>query len=174
MDQTAFGDAGAIMQLFRSARTRAIARGGAVLVTMTASPPADRGTFMLYENTIAGVPSSTCGPPTDWTATVAGQIVTAIDGVNLNGSPEADASLQAVVLWTSGAVPITNQSSLCVCFTPLGRSYVYVGPMKTANFSGFAFSSSPIEIDLQRPGIATVRSVLVPQTGMARLFSKVP
>jgi hypothetical protein len=41
-------------------------------------------------------------------------------------------------------------------------------------FSGVTLSYSPIEIDVQRSGINTVRAVLVPQTGMARLFSKVP
>jgi hypothetical protein len=50
---------------------------------------------------------------------------------------------------------------------------VWPGSIKTANFTGLAFSSSPIEIDLQRTGINTVRAILVPQTGMARLFSKV-
>ena len=174
MDQTTYGDAGAIMQLFRSARTRAIARGGATLVAMTAASPADRGTFLLYENLVAGVPSSTCGPPTDWSGGTGGQVVPLIDGVNLNGNPEADASIQAVVMWDNNAAPATSQSSLFVCFTPLGRSYVYAGPIRTANmFSGASFSFSPIEIDLQRTGINTVRSILVPQTGMARLFSKV-
>jgi Tfp pilus assembly protein FimT len=44
IDRNAYDDAGSIMQLLRSARTHAIARGGAVLVSMTFSA-ADRGTF---------------------------------------------------------------------------------------------------------------------------------
>ena len=104
MDQTAYGDAGAITQLFRSARTRAIGWGAAMLISATASA-ADRGTFMLYQNTIGGVPSTTCGPPTDWSGAAAGQVVTAVDGVNLNGNAEADASLQATIWWTAGAAP---------------------------------------------------------------------
>ncbi len=143
-----------------------------MLVTMTAGAPADRGTFILYENTIGGVPSSTCGPPTNW-AGGSGQVVTPIAGVNLNGSAEADASIQATILWDAAAAPATPQGSLYACFTPLGRSFVYVGAMGLQMFSGAAFSFSPIEIDIQRTGINTVRSILVPQTGMARLFSKV-
>jgi type II secretory pathway pseudopilin PulG len=175
MDQTAYGDAGAITQLFRSARTRAIGWGAAMLISATASA-ADRGTFMLYQNTIGGVPSTTCGPPTDWSGAAAGQLVTVIDGVNLNGNAEADASLQATVLWPAGAGPGASQNSLFVCFTPLGRSYIYAaGTIRTPTmFSGVTLSYSPIEIDVQRSGINTVRAVLVPQTGMARLFSKVP
>ena len=48
-DRHAYQDAGAIMQLFREARLRAVARGGATLVTMTTNGTTDRGTFMLYE-----------------------------------------------------------------------------------------------------------------------------
>ena len=177
MDQTAYGDAGAIMQLFRSARTRAIGWGAAMLVSATASG-SDRGTFTLYQNAIGGVPSTTCGPPTDWSGAAAGQVVTAVDGVNLNGNAEADASLQATIWWTAGAAPSAGQNSLpslFVCFTPLGRSYVSTGAIRTPTmFSPATLSYSPIEIDLQRTGVSTVRAVLVPQTGMARLFSKLP
>src|ERR1019366_356827 len=48
-DRHAYNDAGSIMMLFRSARTRAVARGGAVLISMASNGATDRGTFIMYE-----------------------------------------------------------------------------------------------------------------------------
>src|SRR5260221_3229630 len=50
IDRHAYDDAGQIMQLFREARTRAVARGGAVLISMTFNGTSDRGTFAMYES----------------------------------------------------------------------------------------------------------------------------
>src|SRR5579872_4629941 len=46
-DRAAYDDAGSIMQLFREARTRAVARGAAQLVTMSSNGLTDRGTFQI-------------------------------------------------------------------------------------------------------------------------------
>jgi Tfp pilus assembly protein FimT len=175
MDQTAYKDAGAIMQLVRSARTRAIARGGALLITMTSSGTVDRGTFLLYENTskVGGIPSTTCGPPTDWSGLTSTQTVALIDGVNLNGTAESDAALQTTLTFPPGTSVATGE--LCVCFTPVGRSYVFAcsASLQYGMFAGATYASAPIEIDVTRTGILGKRSVFVPPTGMARLISKV-
>ena len=74
-DRHAYQDAGAIMQLFREARLRAVARGGAMLVSMTASGTTDRGTFQLYEADAQNAgsalatyqtPIPSCKSPTLW------------------------------------------------------------------------------------------------------------
>ena len=43
IDRNAYDDAGMIMELFREARTRAVARGGAILISMTFDGPARQG-----------------------------------------------------------------------------------------------------------------------------------
>ena len=120
-DHVAYSDAGSIMMLLRQARMRAIARGGAELVAMTANGTSDRGTFGLWEavtlnpNGGAGsarLPVPNCSAPTQWGTPVASygaqapitvvasgmqgnnqQSVVFIDGVNLNTTA---ASVQTV------------------------------------------------------------------------------
>ncbi|HEX8795685.1 MAG TPA: prepilin-type N-terminal cleavage/methylation domain-containing protein [Polyangiaceae bacterium] len=76
-DREAYTDAGSIMMLFREARMRAIARGGAEMVAMTANGVTDRGTFGLWEATqnnpgagaagsAARLPMPSCMAPTLW------------------------------------------------------------------------------------------------------------
>ncbi len=115
-DREAYTDAGSIMMLLRQARMRAIARGGAELVAMTANGTTDRGTFGLWEAVTqnpnaagsgARLPVPNCSSPTAWGTPVASygaqapitvvannvlgsvtnsQSVVFIDGVNLNTS----------------------------------------------------------------------------------------
>jgi prepilin-type N-terminal cleavage/methylation domain-containing protein len=113
-DREAYTDAGSIMMLLREARMRAIARGGAEMVSMTANGLNDRGSFGVWEavtlnpNASSGaarLPSPTCMAPTVWGQPVANfgatglitvanglqgnnqQSVLFVDGVNLNGLP---------------------------------------------------------------------------------------
>src|ERR1019366_4179199 len=153
IDRNAYDDAGSIMQLLRSARTRAVARGGAVLVAMTFNGMADRGTFQMFEAVgvnpgnqggLARAPIGTCKAPVNW--------------VPLAGSPQA-AVTQAYI-----------------CFTPLGRTYYSDtgGPV----FDGLQPMVTPLEFRVQRMNgnapVGTIRSVLLPPNGMARVFSHVP
>jgi type II secretory pathway pseudopilin PulG len=177
-DRDTFDDAGAIMQLLRAARARAIGRGGATLVSMTYSNPGDRGTFLVYEAVApnpggaAGSqsPVATCKWPTTWTLAS----MTPIDTVNLN-SPSGVSSVE--VLANINAVPNiynptkTPQSPMYVCYTPLGRSYVSFGPSGTPSFGGQQATIFPIAIDVTNGTSATTRTVLVPPNGMARIFS---
>jgi prepilin-type N-terminal cleavage/methylation domain-containing protein len=76
-DREAYTDAGSIMMLFREARMRAIARGGAEMLSMSAGGPGDRGTFGLWEavtsnpgttgsTTAPRLPAPSCMTPTIW------------------------------------------------------------------------------------------------------------
>jgi prepilin-type N-terminal cleavage/methylation domain-containing protein len=177
-ERDTFNDAGAIMQLFRAARARAIGRGGATLVAMTYSNGTDRGTFLVYEavaanpNGAAGTqsPVATCKWPTDWTLSS----LTPIDSVNLN-PPTGVSSVE--VLANINAVPNlfnpnkTAESALYVCYSPLGRSYVSTGPTGAPTFGGQQATLYPIGIDVTNGNSVTVRTVLVPPNGMARVFS---
>jgi type II secretory pathway pseudopilin PulG len=184
-DRLAYDDAGAIMQLLRSARTHAIARGGAVLVHMSAADGTDRGTFQMFEavtNNSAGAggartPVASCKTPTDWTPVASGQPnanVLRIDGVNLNDTLETNADISAK-LWRYVAPSNagTSQSTLNVCWTPLGRSYIATGDQKALMFDGQTPAVTPLEIAVQRAGGGTIRSVVLPPNGMARVFSHV-
>ncbi|MDP9002231.1 MAG: prepilin-type N-terminal cleavage/methylation domain-containing protein [Myxococcota bacterium] len=188
LDSHAYEDAGAIMQLFRSARTRAIARGGAVLVTMTASGVADRGTFMMYEAVAANpgtagntglnrTPVATCKTPTAWPPLNAGNTgIVFIDGVNLNGLIEVQADIQTqMFIYTSPANATANAigAGANICWTPLGRSYIALGAPSATMFNGMLPTVSPLELRVHRTGGGTYRSVLIPPNGMARVFSHV-
>ena len=185
-DRLAYDDAGAIMQLFRSARTRAVARGGAVLISMSANGAADRGTFGMYEavapNALGGLartPVSSCKAPTNWTVLNVGGLannsVLGLGSVNLNGALEIDADIQTQIFIyaspTASARAAVANGTANICWTPLGRSYVAFGPATPAMFDGLLPTISPLEIQVQRANGGTYRSVLVPPNGMARLFS---
>ncbi len=175
-DRNAYGDAGAIMGLFRSARTRAVGRGGAVLISMNADPsdPAHRGKFLMYEAVSPNAsgaaanqtPVATCKWPTNWTLAN----LTPIDGVNMNGTLEANAGITTTLLIYNSATK-TAFTDGYVCYTPLGRSYVVIGAAAQPTFDGTLSTTSPIEVQVARAGGATIRSVLIPPNGMARLFS---
>lgn len=193
-DRRAYDDAGSVMQLLRSARTRAIARGGAVLVTMTTSGTTDRGTFLMYEadttnpgaagDAGAGTntPYASCKWPMDWTNTTAPTNATfarLVDGVNLNGQFETQSDIQTQ-LFTYNTAPALLTTGANLCWTPLGRSYFAPGAPSTAMFNGSLPTTNPLEIQFVRnpgsgsssgSGGGTYRSVLVPPNGMARLFS---
>lgn len=183
-DRHAYDDAGAIMQLFRSARTRAIARGGAELITMTSDTTADRGTFQMWEAVTANAPVagltkgnnatpvSSCKSPTNWSSLVSTNTsVLFIDGVNLNGAPEADADIETTLNFY-GPTATTSPKAAYVCYTPLGHLFVNTA----AVFDTLLPNLNPFEVVVQRLGVggsATKRSVLVPPNGMARVFSHV-
>ena len=187
-DRDAYSDAGAIMQVFRSARTRAIARGSAVVVQMVTNATYPRGAVFTYEavapnpNSAAGTqtPIANCKYPTAWPIGV----LHAIDGYAISstaGSTDVLAGITAQpIVYTTGSVTGSNFTEGYVCYTPLGRSYVTISPTVTGApplatsglpvFSGLS-SVSAIEIKVTRTDGATVRSVLIPNNGMARLFS---
>lgn len=195
-DRHAYQDAGAIMQLFREARLRAVARGGATLITMTANGTSNRGTFMLYEADAQNsgavgtatyqTPVPSCKTPTLWntSATAASgssNNTVLVDGVNLNSSPENDADIETT-LNVFGVNAGTGLSQLVMCFTPLGRSYLLTpgqaGFSITAPlFDSLAPNMNVVEAQVTRgttSGLTggTTRNVLVIPNGMPRLLSQ--
>jgi prepilin-type N-terminal cleavage/methylation domain-containing protein len=183
-DRHAYDDAGAIMQLFREARTRSIARGGAVLVSMTANGAGDRGTFQLWEAVSSNVgatgvanrtPVASCKTPTSWTnLSVNNPNLLLVDQVNLNSTIETDADIEtAVVYYQDATTTKTFASGFTgyVCYTPLGRSYIAVpGPPV---FDGLLPALGTLEFKVTRAGGGNTRSVLVPPNGLARVFSHI-
>lgn len=199
LDRNAYDDAGAIMQLFRNARTRAVARGGAVLISMTSST-SDRGTFQTWEAVSANAglnwagqqayetPVSTCKAPTVWIPLNNGSNpgVQQIDGVNLNGAIETDANVWSS-LWSYSGGTGTNFGAAWMCFTPLGHVYFTTNVANptfgtTNPFDGVLPMVGPLEFRVQRfpaggspfsgpAAFGTTRSVLMPPSGMARIFS---
>lgn len=176
-DRHAYQDAGAIMQLFREARLRAVARGGATLVTMTTNVTTDRGTFMLYEadaqNAGTGVlattsqtPVPSCKTPTLWNTTVnangTANNTVLVDGVNLNGYAENDADIETTlnvfgpnVASSLAATTGSAYSQLAMCFTPLGRSYLLVSgqagfSVQTPLFDGLQPNLSVVQVQVTR------------------------
>lgn len=176
-DREAYTDAGSIMMLLREARMRAIARGGAEMVAMTANGLADRGTFVLWEavtmdpngNGTARLPSPSCMAPTIWPqplpdpsqglVMVNGQQgVVSVAGVNLNTQNQSASALEAVAdietqlyyyLSTASSAPVAFNTGY-VCFTPLGRSYASVIGATAPIFDGMLPSVSVIEARVLR------------------------
>jgi len=187
-DRDTYNDAGAVMQLFREARTRAVARGAAEMIQMTSNGATDRGSFYLWESvgidpTGTGVnrlPVPYCGLPTQWNPINATNTnIVLIDGVNLNdGATSAEATQDietgiSIFLNPSSAAQ-TPLNGAFICYSPLGRSYVVTGTVLTT-FDGVLPSVGVIELDVSRHTgglpIGTIRSVLLPPNGMARMFS---
>ena len=186
-DRATYNDAGAIMQLFREARTRALSRGAAQMITMASNGLADRGTFTLSESVTANpigngatrLPVPYCTNPTNWVTPVAPAAVVLVDALNLNtlvagsNSIEVDAdietSMQVYGDPTNNAAAPFNSGY--ICYTPLGRSYVNVGAAAQPIFDGVLATVGVVEIKVTRGAGGSVRSVLLPPSGMARIFS---
>jgi prepilin-type N-terminal cleavage/methylation domain-containing protein len=183
-DRHAYSDAGQIMQFFREARTRSVARGAAILITMTASGTTDRGTFTMFESvtvnpTGAGganrTPVGSCKAPTAWGPLDAtNNNIVQVDSLNLNGGIELSADIRTQIIDYDPTTGATSPTIAYVCFTPLGR--VYYNPLAPV-FDGTVPTLAPLEFRVTRNvggnPIGTVRSVLLPPNGMARVFSHV-
>lgn len=188
-DRATYNDAGAIMQLFREARTRAVARGAAEMIAMSSNGTSDRGTFQLWEsvginpqgNGTGRLPVPFCTMPTSWVPLNNGNIgVVLVDGVNLNtgtATLEAQADIETAMSWyqsSSNAAQTSFQAGY-VCYTPLGRSYLSIGGAAQPIFDGVLPTTGVVQIDVARRASGAVagntRSILLPPNGMARLFS---
>ncbi len=122
-------------------------------------------------------PVSSCKSPSVWDpldATNAGVVL--VDGLNLNGGAETSADIQTElrVYDPSGGIA-TNVTAAYLCFTPLGRTYFT--QTSPPQFNGALPILSPLEFRVTRSiggqQYGTVRSVLVPPNGMARVLSHV-
>ena len=192
-DRRAYDDAGKILELVRSAKTRAIGRGAATMVLFTAQSGASaRGNYRMYEavdpnpNNIGAnrTPRSTCTNPTP-SAWVDGDLRNNfIDGVTLDNTIEGDDNITSQIEYYAPGGALTAPNTLAVCFTPGGRSYFFQGSTPPT-FSPAAPFLGTIEVDVARlflgqtsiaPGNAqgVVRQVFIPPSGNARLVSVNP
>ncbi len=187
-DRDTYNDAGAIMQVFRRARTRAIARGSAVVVQMVTTGNYTRGGFFTYEavaanpgsNAGAQTPVATCKYPTTWPTATMTPIDNFIIATNANSTDTLAGVMAQPYAYTAASNTGSAFTEGYVCYTPLGRSYVNISPtvagapplstVGTPVFTGLS-SVSALEIRVTRTDGATIRSVLVPNNGMARVFS---
>jgi len=179
-------DATMVAELFRTGRTRAMARGAAMLLQVSsanAQASADLGTFMLYEAQSiggsgvtpplpVGAPLSSCGSPTTvWSTIISNAATTLIDQVNFNRATEQNAQIWATIADTSGAVGAGS-----LCYTPLGRAY-YQATATPSFTPGVNLLHGELQIALHRSGTGSgatglTRTVIVPDSGSTRIVSK--
>jgi prepilin-type N-terminal cleavage/methylation domain-containing protein len=147
-ERRAYTDAANVAELVRQARTRAVARGAAELLVMTANPSTNSASFNLYEaNTgaydggAATTVSSTCNPPTGWPGGSITVTSTFVDGFTISGSIGAGSqSLEGLgninmrVNSPVDGTPIAGNSNTYLCFTPAGRTWYATGANPPASF----------------------------------------
>jgi len=182
IDRHVYGDAMALNDLFREARTHAIGRGAAVMVSMNSGS----GLYTAYEavqpNPQLGgnnLPLSSCRTPTNWalntTAAGAAQSASQFAQVNLATSYEVTNGISTRIFSTStGALAADGTAYLC--FTPLGRTYLLDGGnVQAGMFNAAQPMSAALQIEVARRSgtgpVGLVRSVLVPPNGVTRLLS---
>ncbi|MCL2724628.1 MAG: prepilin-type N-terminal cleavage/methylation domain-containing protein [Polyangiaceae bacterium] len=138
-DRLAFREANAFAELIHGARTQAMGRGAAQLVTITTSGTDDRGTVLVYESLDGtGRPQSSCRMQGAWAGVGApfpGAPTNPIrGGENINGA--AGSLVVTAGLQTSLNVNgVTGINAAAICFTPGGRTYVTTdaSPLAAAN-----------------------------------------
>jgi type IV fimbrial biogenesis protein FimT len=196
LDRHVYDDAGQILELVHTARTRAMGRGAATMVTFdTVTSGQTRGNYRMYEavspnpggavDSTARLPSSSCSFPAGvWTP--ANPTNTFVDGVTLNSTYETSANiLSRVVLFDNSGVASVSSNVVAICWTPLGRTYFWTGGAgSTPQFSAAAPFLGAIAVDVARlPSGQTAisstssqgltRRVLVPSSGNARIVSSI-
>lgn len=192
LERHTYDDAGQVLEIIRNARTRAMGRGAATMVTLdTVSNP--RGKYQLFEAVSANpggvldptsrVPNASCTiPATQWTPGAPGNVF--IDGVSLNGTYENQANITSrIVTFDNTGVPAVSTTVLALCYTPLGRAYFWQGGAGgTPTFTPGVPFLGTIAIDVARLlqgqtaiGAASVagitRRVIVPSSGNTRVLS---
>jgi prepilin-type N-terminal cleavage/methylation domain-containing protein len=129
-DRLAFRSADQMARVIHEGRTRAMARGAAQLVAITADGTADRGTALVYESVDAtNHPVSSCKISGEWAGvltTPPGATTVLVAGNNLNGptgSLQVSAGLETAITVDMGAGS-SGYVAVVICFTPGGRVYV--------------------------------------------------
>ena len=194
LERRAYDDAGQILGLVHNARTRAMGRGAAQVVTFDSTTPGlARGNFQLYEGVspnpggandiTARLPRSSCTlPAAGWGLNLPSN--THIDGVNLNGGYETNANIVTrVVTFDNAGVASMSGNMVALCFTPLGHTYYWTGSSSSPpTFTPAAPFIGTIAVDIARlfagqtvisttATIGITRRVLIPSSGNARIVS---
>ena len=152
-----------ISLLYRTARARAIGRGGAVLVRFSpGTGGSTRGRVEIFEasNALAGqvalLPATTC-QLTNWAANTGIRSLASYDPTSLSSYD----NVQLALFDSAGAA----QSNADVCFSALGRAYLRFAA--TGNFASMAqvpyIQVSPVD------GSGLTRTVLIVPDGSSRL-----
>lgn len=177
VDRHVYKDAGKIADLLRMARGRAMGRGSAVLVSLS-TEGSSLGKFTMTEsvapNPVGGglnrVPRNTCKSPTVWNSPTDTFL---IDSITFDNKYEQDANIKARLFSSNGGA-ISPRSSIHICFTPLGRSYV-VYDTPVPSFDAAQPMTEAVEVEVARwngPNtVGLVRRVELPPTGAARVTS---
>jgi prepilin-type N-terminal cleavage/methylation domain-containing protein len=159
-DRRSYTDAANVAELVREARTRAVARGAAELLIMTASPTGNSGNFQLWEANVSvpvgGVEpavSSTCNAPTVWPTAFYPGVNSTATATYIDGFQFAPGGTSAPTLegqgninmrindpFSGGAVSGVN---MYLCFTPAGRTWYAEAATPPASFTGLAPSGGP-------------------------------
>ncbi|MEO8874432.1 MAG: prepilin-type N-terminal cleavage/methylation domain-containing protein [Polyangiaceae bacterium] len=183
IDRHVYGDAMALNDLFREARTHAIGRGAAVMVSMNSAT----GLYTAYEavqpNPQLGgansLPLSSCRAPTNWAlntaAAGAAQSAQQFAQANLGTTYETGHGI-ATTIYSASTGALAAQGTAYLCFTPLGRTYLLEGGnVQAGMFDAVQPMSAALQIQVARTDangpIGLVRSVLVPPNGVTRLLS---
>lgn len=152
-EQRAYEDASSILELVRSARTRAIGRGTATMVSFD-TVNGGRGIYRMYEGVQPnpggvgpnraprGACASTVGnawdpnPPSSNLPVNPAALNLFIDGIDLNGTPQQDANIYSKIITYGLAIPGSNGGPPCagtctpshvdLCFTPAGRPFISI------------------------------------------------
>jgi len=196
IDRHVYDDAGLVLELVHTARTRAMGRGAATMVTFdTVTSGQARGNYRMYEavspdpggasDSTARVPSASCTFPAGvWTP--ATPTNTFVDGVNMNGTYEGQANiLSRVITFDNTGIASVAANMVAICWTPLGRTYFWSGgAASTPQFSAAAPFLGAIAVDVARlahgqtsisanstQGIT--RRVIIPSSGNARILSSI-
>ncbi|AKU99420.1 hypothetical protein AKJ09_06084 [Labilithrix luteola] len=180
-DRLAFREADMFAKVIHVARTRALARGAAQLVTITSNGVTDRGSILSYEGLNAqGRPQSPCKIPGSWSQVPGGgPLNPLIGGENLNASAnslQVKAGLETVLTVDGQA-----QTAVAMCFTPGGRVYLSAGATVAAAVGNLP-TTQPFTGDLnlafqRKPAGSTrpvglVRNVIMTPTGATRIRSQ--
>ena len=189
VERHAFDDAGSVMELIRQARTRAMGRGAATMVTFSTNNT--RGLFRMFEavdpNPIGGnaadarMPRSTCMNPTA-TAWAEGDVRNAfIDGVTFDGNYEVDHNIAVRIVTFDNTGTPTQVPFVALCFNPAGRAYIFTGN-GPPTFSPAAPFRGTIAVDvawlfggtsgITAPNVeGLVRRIVVPSSGNTRMVT---
>ena len=193
IDRHVYDDAGRVLELVHTARTRAMGRGAATMVTFdTVTAGQTRGNYRMYEAVSpdpagggAHLPSASCTFPANaWT--LANPTNVFIDGVTLNDTYETATNITSrVVSFDNTGVPSVATNVIAICWTPLGRTYFWSGgPGATPQFSAAAPFLGAIAVDVARmlsgqTAISATRTqgitrrVIIPSSGNARIVSSI-
>jgi prepilin-type N-terminal cleavage/methylation domain-containing protein len=168
-ERRAFGAAADISAIVREARTRAIGRGAAQLVTFTLGNGAPtRGRFEHFENAnpITLEPRADGCKLAEWTLGGPTSTAVLINRFALDGGVDVNADLE-----TSQLVGGVKQTGVVhICFSPSGRVYVANGGVALLRTSNGMANALTIQVERTTGGPS--RRVVIMPSGATRIITQ--